>query len=263
MLFKYKVINDKGQTKTGEIDAVNTDFAIASLQRRGLIVVSMEQVKERQGKKGEIKINFRRKIPLKDIVMMSRQLSTLFEAQVSAVKSIDLMSDNVENEMLGDILKQVSRDIQGGSQISAAMRKHPKAFSKFYVNMIGAGEETGRLSETFVFLADYLKRQYELTSKTRSALVYPAFIVFTFFGVMILMMTIVIPKLGEIINDSGAEVPIYTEVVLGISDFLTSPWAILLLLVLIICWGISFCVFAQSKVSGKIGRVQTQGAVLW
>ena len=89
----------------------------------------------------------------------------------------------------------ISEDIQGGSSISNAIEKYPKAFSPFYVNMVRSGEESGKLDEIFNYLADYMDRTYEVTSKAKNALVYPAFIIFTFFAVMVLMFTVIIPKL--------------------------------------------------------------------
>ena len=117
--------------------------------------------------------------------------------------------------MIGD-------DLQAGSQISAALAKHPKVFSEFYISMVKAGEESGKLNETFSYLADYLDRTYELVSKAKSALIYPAFVMMTFITVMILMFTMVIPKISGILVESGQELPFYTKIILGISTFLTS-----------------------------------------
>jgi type II secretory pathway component PulF len=101
-----------------------------------------------------------------------------------------------------------------------ALEKHPKVFSDFYVNMVRSGEESGKLDQTFLYLADYIDRSYELTSKARNALIYPAFIMLTFVAVMTLMLTVVIPKIGAIIADSGQKAPAYHSIVLGFSSFL-------------------------------------------
>jgi type II secretory pathway component PulF len=116
------------------------------------------------------------------------------------------------------------------------MSKYPDIFSDFYVNMVRAGEESGKLSQTFNYLADYLDRYYELNSKTKNALIYPAFVIGTFVIVMILMMTVVIPKLADILKDVGQQPPLYTRVVIGISDFLVSygPFILVILVFLAI-----------------------------
>jgi type IV pilus assembly protein PilC len=102
------------------------------------------------------------------------------------------------------------------------MSRHPKVFSNFYVNMVRSGEESGKLSETFGYLADYLDRTYEVMSKAQNALIYPAFVIGVFIVVMILMLTIVIPKISAILTDSGQDIPVYTKIVIGISVFLTN-----------------------------------------
>jgi len=124
----------------------------------------------------------------------------------------------------------VADDVQGGSPISKALARHPKTFTTFYVNMVHAGEEAGKLSETFVFLADYLDRTYEVVSKAQNALIYPAFVVAVFFVVMGLMLTMVIPNISQILLDSGQEIPVYTRIVIGISDFLVHYGIFLLIL---------------------------------
>jgi type IV pilus assembly protein PilC len=216
MTFKYKAVTNTGEQKEGVIEAQNKDLAIAALQRRGFIVTSIRGDEE----KTVWQMDIFESVPLKDVVLMSRQISTLFEAQVSALKAFTLLATNVENQLLKRTLNQVVDDLQAGSSISGALSKHPKVFTEFYVNMVKAGEESGKLNQTFSFLADYLDREYELTSKTKNALIYPAFVVAVFIIVMILMFTVVIPQLSAVIRDSGAEIPIYTKIVLGLSDFI-------------------------------------------
>ena len=216
MLFKYKAVDEKGINKEGEIDAANRDMAISGLQRRGLVIVSIFDAEK---KKSIFELSVFESVKVKDVVILSRQMATLFEAQVSALKIFTMLAGNVENKFLGKKLNQISDDIQSGVSISGALGKHPDVFSDFYVNMVKTGEETGRLTQTFAHMADYLDRQYALTSKTRNALIYPAFVIATFFIVMVLMLTVVIPKISSIILSSGQELPLYTKIVIGLSDF--------------------------------------------
>jgi type IV pilus assembly protein PilC len=235
MLFNYKTINEKGEESTGSIDAVNVDVAIASLQRRNLIITSIKEAAAK-GSFLSINISLFDRVSTKDVVILSRQLSTLFEAQISALRIFRMLASETENKVLGAKLTVIADDLQGGSAISAALAKHPKVFSAFYVNMVKAGEESGKLDETFLYLADYLDRTYELTSKAKGALIYPAFVVVTFITVMILMFTMVIPKISGIITDSGVAIPVYTQVILGISNFLVSDGFFLLAGLVIIGW---------------------------
>ncbi len=219
MNFKYEAITNTGEKKSGIIEAVNRDLAVSGLQRRGLIVTN---IKSEEEAKQWFEISLFEKVPMKQIVILSRQMSTLFEAQVSALKAFTLLSENSENKLLQKKLKQIVADLQAGSSIAGALSKHNDVFSEFYVNMVRAGEESGKLTQVFIFLADYLDRQYALTSKTKNALIYPAFVIGVFLIVMILMFVIVIPKLSDIIKDSGQDIPVYTRIVMGISSFLVN-----------------------------------------
>lgn len=216
MLFKYKALDQDGKKKDGSIDALNKTVAISALQRRGLIVVSLKGEESKSFFKG----TFLDRVPLRDVVVMSRQLATLFASQISALKAFTLLSENAENKMLASQLRGVGDDLQAGSSISDALAKYPDTFSEFYVNMIKAGEESGKLNETFEYLAQYLDRQYNLTSKTRNALIYPSFVIIVFITVMLLMFTMVIPNLSQLLIESGQEIPIYTSIIIGISAFI-------------------------------------------
>ena len=234
MLFKYKAIDSEGLNKEGEIDAPNRDMAISGLQRRGLVIIS---VKEEGEKKSLFSVSFFEKVSNKDVVILSRQIATLFEAQVSALKAFTMLAVNTENKLLGRKLTAIGDDLQAGLSISGALGKHPDVFSNFYINMVKVGEETGKLNQTFSYLAEYLDRQYSLTSKTRNALIYPAFVIVTFFVVMGLMFVVVIPKLSAIILDSGQAVPFYTKIVIILSNFFVHyGFFVLIFLVLLGVW---------------------------
>ncbi len=230
MLFSYTALDQQGSETKGTIDAVSEDVAIRSLQQRGLIISGIKAVDER----GWIEsFSFFSGPSNKDIVIVSRQIATLFEAQVSALRVFRLLSEEAENQSLRDALSAVANDLQGGSAISKALEKHPKVFSPFYVNMVKAGEESGKLDQTFTFLADYLDRSYEVTSKAKNALIYPAFVIGVFAIVMILMLTVVIPKLSVILEESGQAIPPYTAVVIGLSNLLIH-YGIFILIALIV-----------------------------
>ncbi len=217
MLFKYKALDKTGAEQEGTIETVNEDTAIAALQRNGLVITNIEPADKKGFLQGDI-VLFEH-VSTKDIVILSRQLATLFEAQVSALRVFRLLGAEAENPLIRKALAKVADDIQAGSSISKALSKHPKLFSSFYCNMVLAGEETGRLEQTFNHLADHIDRTYAVTSKAQHALIYPAFIVFTFITVMVLMLTFVIPKLTDMIKETATEIPIYTKIVMATSDF--------------------------------------------
>lgn len=230
MLFNYKALENSGMKRNGAIEAVSIDVAIDSLQKRGLIITEIEPAEKDSW---VTHLPFVSSVSNKDIVMLSRQMATLFDAQVSALKIFNLLSAEIENPILRKSLNEVTADLQGGSSISKALSKHPKIFSEFYVNMVKAGEETGKLNDTFNYLADHLDRNYEVTSKAKNALVYPAFVITVFVGVMVLMFTVIIPKISVILIDSGQPVPFYTQIVFAISNLFVNYGVILLSAVIV------------------------------
>lgn len=222
MIFSYKALDEKGTPTNGTIETQNQELAINSLQRRGWTILLIEEA----GKPKSIlvggSISLFGGIKTKDVVILSKQMSTLFTAQVSALRIFQLLSAEMEKPALQKVLLEVADDIQTGSPISVSLAKHPKVFNVFYTNMVKAGEESGKLDETFAYLAEYMERNYEVSSKVKNALIYPAFVISTFVAVMVLMLTVVIPKISTIITESGQEVPVYTKAVIGVSNFLVN-----------------------------------------
>src|SRR3989344_582479 len=230
MLFNYQALENSGKRVEGAIEAVSMDVAIGSLQKRGLIISTIEPAEKEPW---YARLSITNRVSNKDVVMLSRQMATLFEAQVSALKIFTLLSSETENPALRKSLDMIVGDLQSGSPISKALSRHPHIFSDFYVNMVKSGEETGKLDETFSYLADHLDRNYEVVSKAKNALIYPAFVITVFVAVMILMFTFIIPKISLIIVESGQAIPLYTQIVFAISDFFIS-YGFLLLAALVV-----------------------------
>lgn len=222
MLYHYSWLNDNGNKEEADIEATSLDAAIVLVQNKGLKTVL--EVKEKVDKENNIlgafknsKL-FKQKITSKDIVLFSRQVSTLFEAGVSALRAFRLLAQENENKTLQEQIMAVADDIESGISLSDALLKRPDLFSNFYVNMVKAGEESGKLNEVFLFLADYLDRNYELTQKIKKALSYPSFVIGTFVLIMVGMLTFVVPKMAKMFAEEGATLPLVTRIVLFISD---------------------------------------------
>ncbi|MEI7513112.1 MAG: type II secretion system F family protein [bacterium] len=247
MLFTYKAVDPNGSEQNGSIDALNVDVAINSLQHRGFVIKEIHSSEE-GGSVLNKQFEMFNRISNKDVVVVSRQLATLFEAQVSALRVFRLIANETPNKALGLKLQDIPDRIQGGESISKAMEHHSKVFSSFFVNMVKAGEESGKLDQTFMFLADYLDRNYEVSSKAKNALIYPSFVIATFFAVMGLMLTMVIPKITGILKDSGQEIPMYTKAVMAISDFLVN-YGVFFLIALVV--GFFFFIRFVKTPSGK------------
>jgi type IV pilus assembly protein PilC len=231
MLFNYKAVDQSNIQREGTVEAPSVDAAISAVQKRGYTLVAIDEMGASEGFMGllNVEFNFLQSVSHKDVVILSRQIATLFQAQVSPLRIFRLLSAEVENPQLQNAMNQIVEDLQAGSSISKALSEHPDIFSSFYVNLVKSGEETGSLEKAFDYLADYLDRQYEVVAKARNALIYPAFVISIFFIVMGMMLTLVIPNIATILTDSGQELPIYTKIVIGISDFMVSYVALILI----------------------------------
>lgn len=221
MIFHYSALNSNGNKEEGDVDASSLDNAILIVQKKGFTTIL--EVKEKAGKEGNAFVFikdklFKQKIKSKDIVLFSRQVSTLFEAGVSALRAFRLLAQENENKTLQEQILEVADDIEAGVSLSEALSRRPELFSNFYVNMVKAGEESGKLNEVFMFLADYLDRNYELNQKIKKALTYPEFVIGTFFAIMIGMLTFVVPKMAKMFAEEGATLPLVTRIVLFLSD---------------------------------------------
>lgn len=229
MLFAYKAIDQTNVKREGTVEATNVDSAIAAVQKRGYTVISIDPV-DKSTNLFNIEITWFQRITNKEVVILSRQLATLFDAQVSALRIFRLLGSEADNPQMRKVLNDIADDLQAGSSLSRAMSAHPKVFTPFYVNMVRSGEEVGSLEKSFNYLADYMDRTYQVITKARNALVYPAFVIGVFVLVMGLMLTLVIPRISQILLDSGQELPIYTRIVISISTVLTDYIGVLLFL---------------------------------
>ena len=248
MLFAYKAIDQQNTSREGTVEATSIDAAIATVQKRGYTVISIDPVEEKKSLLN-FEINWFQGISNKEIVILSRQLSTLFDAQVSALRVFRLLAAEADNPQMRTVINDVADDLQAGSSISRALAAHPDVFSPFYVNMVRSGEESGSLERSFSYLADYLDRMYQVVTKARNALIYPAFVIGVFVLVMGLMLTLVIPRISQILVESGQELPIYTKIVIGISTVVTDYLGVLL--VLFSLAGVGLWRFAKTPVGKR------------
>lgn len=228
--FTYKARTKAGELRDGIIEASSKDAAIETLQRNGLMVFEVAEEKPPSSFL-EWKLPFGR-VKQKDIVVLSRQLSTLFEAQIPVMQALKTLVGETANATLKDAIAEILDDVAGGLALSQALGKHPNIFSPFYINLIRSGEESGKLQDVFTYLADYLERSYYLSSKAKNALIYPAFVFCAFIGVVVVLLVVVIPRLTAIFEETGQAVPFYTQIVIFLSLFLRH-WGFLLLVLLI------------------------------
>lgn len=230
--FSYTARAQGGQTITGKIDALSADAAQSELSQKGFIVT---KIKESKGGSalGRIK-NWNSGVKPKYIVIFARQLSVLISATVPIVRSLRILSEQTESKILQPVIAQLADDVDAGTRLSTAMSKHKKVFDDFFIYMIRAGETTGRLDEVLVYLADQKEKDYELRSKTISALIYPAFILVVMIVIFAFMMGFVVPKLLDLVLQGSSDtsvLPITTRVLIVVSNVFQNYWWLMLIIV--------------------------------
>ncbi|PTN37745.1 type II secretion system F family protein [Desulfonatronum sp. SC1] len=214
-IFLYKGRNKLGRRVKGDFDAPSLEMAENALRRRGFT-----QLKVKPKPKDLLEGTFLEgTITDRDMVVFSRQFSTMINAGVPILQSLQIMCEQTENKLLRRVLYTVRNDIEGGSSLFEAMRKHPKVFSDLYANMVNAGEAGGVLDVILLRLADYLEKAARLKSKVKSAMVYPAVVVTVAVAVIAIILIFVIPTFETMFADFGAALPLPTQIVINMSRF--------------------------------------------
>lgn len=222
--FQYRAKTKEGEARSGTIESSSREAALDVLQQNDLLVLSVNEV----AKPSVFETPFGSRIKQKDIVVFSRQLATLFEARIPVVSALKTLLSGTQKPALRSAIAEITDDVAGGMALSQALAKHPSIFSPFYMNLVRSGEESGKLQDVFTYLADYLERSYYLATKARNSMIYPAFVLFTFIGVLTVMLVAVLPRLLTIFQETGQTVPFYTQAIIYLSLFL-KQWGLALL----------------------------------
>lgn len=243
MQFTYKVLNKEGKEMKGRVEATNRSNAISLLQGNGYTVLELEEYSG-----GSMNFNLFLRVKSQDIIIFSRQIATLFEAEISALRAFNLAAENMPNKYFQGVLLDIARSIEGGLTIEKAFLKHKDIFGEFFIAVISVGERSGTLPHSFTYIAEHLERSAEITSKLRKALTYPVFVVVTFVIVMVLVMVTVIPQISTILTSSDAELPTITNFVIGVSDFMQEH---LFTMVVIFLLAVASVIFYARTEDGK------------
>lgn len=242
MEFHYKVKNQGGEIIEGNIDALDENTAVNVLHDKGYIVLSLQALK-----KGLFAADINQyfaKPNNKDIVIFTRQLSTLIDADMPLAEGLRTLARQVEKPVFKKVITEISEAVEGGSSLSGALAAHPKVFNPFFVKLVQTGEISGKLHESLLYLADYLEKSQAINSKIRGALAYPAFVVFALVVVTIIMMVYVLPQLLSIFKEVGVtDLPITTRILIATTDFVNR----FLYPIIIIVFGGSFFLWRYIK----------------
>jgi type IV pilus assembly protein PilC len=247
-VFAYQARDASGRIVSGTQEGLNEENAVNAIMQRGLMVLSIQQ--KAAGKVAAAP----KKVSSDDLVMFTRQLSTMVDAGlplVSAMNAIYEQCDVKKQEGLRRVVSEIIAQVQDGRSFSDSILKHPKVFSRLYIAMVRAGEMAGMLSEVLDRLAGFLESSARLSKKVKSALTYPVVVIGIALAITIFLIVVVVPVFGEVFKDFGAKLPTPTQILLDISAFAKSSWYIILGFLVAAFWGIK--TFVSTK----------EGAQLW
>ena len=214
--FTYTARSFAGEMRTATLEAPSRDDVIAQLRRQRLNVVKIDEATPKKPRMGRIK--------MRDIVILTRQFSTMINAGLPLVQAMTILSEQSENKTLQGIMRKVVFDVESGNTVSDALSKHPAAFSNLYVNMVAAGEAGGILDTILMRLATFMEKNDALIRKVKGAMIYPS-VIMAVAGIAITVLLIfVIPVFENLFTSAGLALPLPTRVVMGLSRFLTNYW---------------------------------------
>ncbi len=247
MKFKYTARTQTGELQTGFVEGVNREAAYNILVGNNLYLLSLESAEVSHWY--DPVVNFLKKVKSKDVMILTRQLAVLLSAKISLGDSLKNVYKQTPNLVLRETLGEISSDVDSGLSFSQSLERHGNIFSNFYISMIRSAEITGRVDEVVNYLADYLEKEYEFTSKIKGALTYPIIVFALLFVVGGIMIAFVFPQLTPIFEESGVALPIFTQIFLFLGNFILRWWLVILIfLVMVVVSLINYFKSAEGKV---------------
>ena len=214
--FTYTARTAAGELRTATVEAATAQDVVAQLRRQRMTVVKVDENAKPKKVKGSIK--------MRDIVIFTRQFSTMINAGLPLVQALDILAKQTENKVLANVTRDIVFDVESGHTVADALAKHPKAFSDLYVNMVAAGEAGGILDTILMRLATFMEKNDALVRKVKGAMIYPAVIMSVAAIAICVLLIFVIPVFESMFAGVGLALPMPTRVVIGASDFLRSYW---------------------------------------
>src|SRR5690242_3008297 len=231
--FTYTARALNGDLRTATIDAPSRDEVVAQLRRQRLNVVKIDEAAQAANKKKSSG-----KISMRDVVIFTRQFSTMINAGLPLVQALDILAKQSENKALKDVTRAVVFDVESGHTVADALRKHPKAFTELYVNMVAAGEAGGILDTILMRLATFMEKNDALVRKVKGAMIYPGVIATVAVGAVVILLIFVIPTFQKMFAEAKIQLPLPTRIVIGMSAFLQSYWWLIALVIFGIQWAV-------------------------
>lgn len=222
--FQWEGRTSSGETRRGVSKASSGDALRAALRKEGVILTSMQETKEA----GKQKYNPQKKIKNIEILLFTRQLSTMITSGLPLVQSLEILGNQIEDVDFRGIVKEIKEKIEGGARFADALRDYPKCFDELFINLVVAGEEGGLLDNVLQRLAIYIEKTEKLKKKVKSAMIYPVAIIVVAFVVVVVLLLFVIPVFEKMFKEMGAELPVPTQIVINLSQMMQSYWYIII-----------------------------------
>jgi type IV pilus assembly protein PilC len=229
--YAYRVRDRQGRMLGGTLEADSEDAVVARLRQLGYAPISI-QAEKSAGLKTELRLPGTGRVKLKDLAVFSRQFATMINSGLSLLRALAILSEQVGNRRLAEVVGQVRGDVEQGTSLSAAMAKHPKVFNRLYVSMVRAGEVGGFLDQVLVKVAEAFEKEVALRGKIRSAMTYPVVVFGMVIGIVSAMLIFIVPTFKKLYDQLHGTLPLPTRVLIGISDAIRH-WILLILLVVI------------------------------
>ncbi|MDH5600147.1 MAG: type II secretion system F family protein [Gammaproteobacteria bacterium] len=230
-VFQYTGRNNQGQSVNGNLEASSTDAAASHLLNTGITPIEISPAKKEaeSNENNSLNIDFskNKKPGLEDLVLFSRQMYTLMRAGVPIIRAITGLTETTRNQVLQRSLHDVRLEIEGGHELSTALAQHPDIFSHLFVSMVQVGENTGNLDDVFLQISSYLEREKNTRDQIKAAMRYPSFVIIAITVAMFIINMWVIPTFAKVFAGFGAELPLPTRILLGISEFTVNYWYII------------------------------------
>lgn len=237
-VYRYKAKRiSNNRVARGNIVAFSETDASNKLAKKDLMVKKLIDISSGLELKILLLIN---PIKAKDLVVFFREFSVMISANVTIVESLIILIDQTKNVSLQKMISEIAYEVDSGFLLSDALAKRKNIFSEFYINMIRSGETSGKLDEVLNYLADEVEKAYEMKAKIKNAMIYPAFIVVGLLGVGTFMMIFVIPELTSVLQETGAELPISTKIVIAVANFLEKYIIFILIFLVIFIFGFRY-----------------------
>ena len=214
MFFSYRARDNQGKLQKGQFEAGSMNDARDRLKTKGWLVIDLREVKNRARVGGK-----KLKLSLKQRIVLTEQLAVMMKAGLSIGKALNSLVEEAENDKIKAMLSDLAAQVEGGTSLSGALEMYHRTFGTVYIQMVRAGEQAGSLDKVLLRLTEQLQKDYEIKSKVRGALIYPAVVMTLMIVVIIVIIVFVMPTLGEVFKESGVDLPVATRILLSLSDY--------------------------------------------